>query len=69
VTGGIAMRGVLPNWLSWFWVITGVGTFLGVFEQVGWEAAGLINAGSSFLGMVAVMAAGILLLASKKISS
>lgn len=68
VTGGLALRGtVLPTWLGWLWVVTGVGTFLGVFEQVGWEAAGLVNAGASLLGMVAVMLAGILLL-SKKIS-
>jgi hypothetical protein len=68
VAGGLAMRGtVLPNWLGWLWVVTGIGTFLGVFEQVGWEVAGLINAGASFAGMIAVMLAGILLL-TKKIS-
>jgi hypothetical protein len=68
VSGGLALRGMLlPGWLGWFWVITGIGTFLGVFEQVGWEAAGLINAAASFAGMVAVMLAGILLL-TKKIS-
>jgi Domain of unknown function (DUF4386) len=70
VSGGLALRGtVLPNWLGWLWVVTGIGTFLGVFEQVGWEAAGLINAGASFAGMIAVMLAGILLLRAKKISS
>jgi Domain of unknown function (DUF4386) len=70
VSGGLALRGsVLPNWLGWLWIVTGIGTFLGVFEQVGWEAAGLINAGASFAGMIAVMLAGILLLRSKKISS
>jgi hypothetical protein len=70
VSGGLALRGtVLPNWLGWLWVVTGIGTFLGVFEQVGWEAAGLINAGASFAGMIAVMLAGILLLRPKKISS
>ena len=68
VSGGLALRGTgLPSWLGWLWVVTGVGTFIGVFEQVGWEAAGLINAGASFLGMVAVMLVGIFLL-SKKIS-
>ncbi len=70
VSGGLALRGtVLPNWLGWLWVVTGIGTFLGVFEQVGWEAAGLINAGASFAGMIAVMLAGVLLLRAKKISS
>jgi Domain of unknown function (DUF4386) len=70
VSGGLALRGtLLPNWLGWLWVITGIGTFLGVFEQVGWEMAGLINAGASFAGMIAVMVTGILLLTSKKISS
>lgn len=69
VTGGLALRGTgLPNWLGWTWVVTGVGTFLGVFEQLGWEAAGLINAGASFLGMLAVMTVGIFVLTSKKIS-
>lgn len=70
ISGGLALRGtMLPNWLGWLWVVTGIGTFLGVFEQVGWEAAGLINAGASFAGMIAVMLAGILVLRSKKISS
>lgn len=70
VSGGLALRGsVLPNWLGWLWVVTGIGTFLGVFEQVGWEAAGLINAVASFAGMIAVMLAGIFLLRPKKISS
>lgn len=66
VSGGLALRGtILPDWLGWLWVVTGIGTFVGVFEQVGWEAAGLVNAGASFLGMVAVMLAGILLLIKK----
>jgi Domain of unknown function (DUF4386) len=70
VSGGLALRGTaLPNWLGWLWIVTGIGTFLGVFEQVGWEAAGLINAGASFAGMIAVMLAGIFVLRSKKISS
>jgi hypothetical protein len=69
VSGGLALRGTaLPNWLGWLWIVTGVGTFLGVFEQVGWEMAGLINAAASFAGMIAVMLAGILVLRSKKIS-
>jgi hypothetical protein len=69
VSGGFALRGTgLPNWLGWLWMVTGIGTFLGVFEQVGWEAAGFINAGASFAGMVAVMIAGSLLLVNKKIS-
>ena len=69
VTGGLALRGTaFPDWLGWVWVVTGIGTFLGVFEQIGWEAAGLINAGASFLGMLAVMLVGIFLL-SKKFSS
>lgn len=63
VTGGVAMRGsVLPNWLGWLWVVTGVGTFLGVLKPLGWEAAGLINAGASFLGMLAVLLAGVMVL-------
>lgn len=67
VTGGLALRGgVLPDWLGWLWVVTGVGTFVGVFEPLGWEAAGLINAGASFLGMVAVMLAGVSLLFGSK---
>jgi Domain of unknown function (DUF4386) len=70
VSGGLALRGtLLPNWLGWLWIVTGIGTFLGVFEQVGWEAAGLINAAASFAGMIAVMLAGILVLRSKKNSS
>lgn len=69
VTGGLALRStVLPTWVGWLWVVTGVGTFLGVFEPLGWELAGLINAGASFLGMIAVMLVGILILTSKKIS-
>jgi Domain of unknown function (DUF4386) len=67
VSGGLALRGTaLPNWLGWFWIVTGIGTFLGVFEQVGWEMAGLINAAASFAGMIAVMLAGILVLRNKK---
>ena len=63
VTGGLALRGTgLPNWLGWMWVVTGVGTFIGVFEQIGWEAAGLINAGASFLGMLAVATVGVMIL-------
>ncbi len=69
VTGGLALRGTaVPAWLGWTWVVTGIGTFVGVFEQVGWEAAGLVNAGASFLGMLAVMTVGIFILVNKKIS-
>lgn len=70
ITGGLALHGTaVPNWLGWLWVVTGVGTFVGVFEQVGWEAAGLINAGASFMGMLAVLMVGGVVLRSKKISS
>lgn len=66
VTGGLALRGTaLPGWLGWLWVVTGVGTFVGVFEPLGWETAGLINAGASFLGMVAVLMVGVFLLNKK----
>jgi hypothetical protein len=63
VTGGLALRGgTFPAPLSWLWVVTGVGTFVGVFEPLGWELAGLINAGASFAGMVAVLLVGASLL-------
>lgn len=62
IGGGLALRGgPLPGWLSVLWIATGVGTWLGVLEPLGWESAGLVNAAASFLGMLAVAAAGVLL--------
>lgn len=68
VTGGRALRGgAVPAWLSWLWVATGAGTYVGVLEPLGWEAAGLINAGASFAGMLAVLlVGGVLLLRGDK---
>ena len=62
VTGGLALRGTLPSWLGWLWVVTGAGTFVGVFEPLGLSSAGLINAGASFAGMLAVLLAGVFVL-------
>ena len=48
--------------LSWLLVVTGVGTFVGVFEPFGWELAGHIDAGALFAEMVAALLVGASLL-------
>ena len=68
VGGGLLMRDTLPNWLSGLWVVTGVGTFLGVLEPLGWTLAADLNALASFAGMLAVMLTGFLVFKGKKIS-
>jgi hypothetical protein len=65
ISGGFALRGSVPAWLSWLWVVSGLGTMLGVFEVLGWEAAGTINAVASFVSMTAVMLVGVRLLLTR----
>jgi hypothetical protein len=65
ISGGLVLRGSVPAWLSWLWVVSGIGTLIGVFEVLGWEAAGIINAGASFISMIAVMLVGVWLLLSR----
>jgi hypothetical protein len=53
---------VAPAWLGWIGLLPAIGVFVGVFEETGFKAAGLINALSYLLWSVWVMAFGVAVL-------
>lgn len=63
LTGPLLRRaGVVNAPLSGLWIVSGVGTVVGVLEPLGVPAAGLVNALAATLGMIAVLLTGASLL-------
>lgn len=66
VTGRVLWRGgVFPAWLGVLWVVTALGTALGVLEPLGFGWAGPVNAIASSLAMVAVLIGGVFVARSR----
>lgn len=53
---------LFPSWLGWVGLIPAIGIFLGLFEEVGFKAAGAINAVSYILWSIWLIVAGFFLL-------
>lgn len=66
VVGRVLERGgVFPAWLGGLWIVTGLGTALGVLEPLGLGWAGAVNAIASSLAMVAILIGGVFVARSR----
>ena len=61
---GVAMMSspLFPSWLGWLAILPAIGIFIGIFEEAGFKAAGIVTAISYVVWSLWLIAAGVILL-------
>ncbi len=65
----IKRSGLFPNWLAWWWGLSGLGVLYGTTEWIGLPASAAINANAGMFAMAGMVVAGVILLRAPSTSA